>query len=93
MRRDAMRTIAVVLFVLSISTCLLNSSRAQAALVQDCISEAAPSTRISPGAIQLAGAFQMSNAKLADKYLAGKAGGRYGIGGTESVIFKKKKKK
>ena len=61
-------------------------------LVQDCFGEAASTTRILPGAIQLAGAFQMSNAKLADKYLAGKAGGRYGIGGTESVIFKKKKK-
>jgi len=34
-----------------------------------------------------------SPGKLNDKYLAGKAGGRFGIGGSESVIFKKKKKK
>jgi len=38
-----------------------------------------------------AGSFHNSTAKLCDKYLAGKSGGWYGIGGPESKIFKKKK--
>jgi len=46
-----------------------------------------------PDAFQLAGSFQNSTAKLADKYLTGRSGGRYGIGGSESVVFKKKKQK
>ena len=56
----------------------------------------APATTIIlPGVIQLAGSFQNSTAKLADKYLAGLAGGRYGIGGTEprAPYFRKKKPK
>jgi len=39
-----------------------------------------------------AGSFHNSPAKLNDKYLAGKSGGWYGIGGPESKIFKKKTK-
>jgi hypothetical protein len=35
----------------------------------------------TPGSIQLAGSG--SGNKLGDKYLSGRAGGRYGIGGTE----------
>ena len=33
-----------------------------------------------------AGSFQSSNAKLADKSLAGQAGGLYGIGGSEPYV-------
>jgi hypothetical protein len=44
------------------------------------------------GIIQLAGSFHNSTGKLNDKYLAGKSGGWYGIGGPESKIFKKKRK-
>jgi len=43
-------------------------------------------------AIQLAGSFHTSPNKLNDKYLAGKSGGRLGIGGTESIIFRRKEK-
>ena len=42
-------------------------------------------------ASEQAGSFHNSPAKLNDKYLAGKSGGWYGIGGPESKIFKKKK--
>jgi hypothetical protein len=58
-------------------------------------SEAVPVAPITapPGSFRLAGSFQNSTAKLADKYLAGRSGGRLGIGGTESVVFKKKKSK
>jgi len=40
--------------------------------------------------IQLAGSFHSSPNKLNDKYLVGKSGGRYGIGGSETIVFKKK---
>jgi hypothetical protein len=89
-----MRRVAIALSALLIGAGPLGSAGAQATMTPiyppDPTSGA---TKVPPDAIQLAGSFQNSTAKLADKYLAGRSGGRYGIGGTESVIFKKKKKK
>jgi hypothetical protein len=91
MERDAM---TVHLPILLISVGLLSAIDAQAAPTQGRSDAPAPAaTRLPPAMVQLAGSFQNSTAKLADKYLAGRAGGRYGIGGTESVVFKKKKSK
>ena len=89
-----MRAIAISLFTKLIVASLLGSAAAQAATTQGYPADStSAATRMPPDAIQLAGSFQNSTAKLADKYLAGRSGGRYGIGGTESVVFKKKKKK
>jgi hypothetical protein len=85
-----MHAIGLALFALMLGACLLSSAGAQAATSYS----ANPATTTMPsGVIQLAGSYFNSPGKLNDKYLAGKAGGRYGIGGSESVIFKKKKKK
>ena len=54
---------------------IARSAGAQAVPTDD----AAPAAGVPSGIIQLAG----SPNKLGDKYLAGQAGGRYGIGGTE----------
>ena len=89
-----MRAIAIALFTLLIFAGLLGLAAAQAATTQGYPADStSAATRIRPDAIQLAGFFQNSTAKLGDKYLAGRSGGRYGIGGTESVVFKKIKKK
>ena len=89
-----MRRIAIALSALLIGAGLPSSAGARAATTQiyppDPTSAAA---KVPSDPIRLAGSFQNSTAKLADKYLAGRSGGHYGIGGTESVIFKKKKKK
>jgi len=89
-----MRVIPISLSTLLIVAGLLSPAAARAATTQGYPADSTPAaTNMLPAAIQLAGSFQNSTAKLADKYLAGKSGGRYGIGGTESVVFKKKKKK
>lgn len=62
---------------------LLSTAGAQAAATQ--------SDAGDPRIIQVAEANTKSPNKLADKYMSGRSGGRYGIGGTESKIFKKKK--
>ena len=89
-----MRAMAIGLSILLLGAGLLSSAGAQASTTQGYpADQLSAANRIPPDATQLAGSFQGSGAKLADKYLAGMAGGRYGIGGTESIIFKKKKKK
>lgn len=82
-----MRTMAIALSI------LLSAGGAHAATTPGDAGDHAPaSTNPSSGIIRLAGAFSKSPNKLADKYLSGRSGGRYGIGGTDSKIFKKKKK-
>ena len=85
----AMRAIAVALSTLLLGAGLLSSAGAQAATTQGCSRDSLPAaTKIPSGVIQLA-----EGGKLGDRYLAGRAGGRYGIGGTESRKFKKKRSK
>jgi hypothetical protein len=69
-----------------------DSTDTEAALTQDYSSDRTATTEMPAGIIQLAGSFHNSTGKLNDKYLAGKSGGWYGIGGPESKIFKKKRK-
>ena len=89
-----MRAMALALSTLLFGAGLLGSDAAQAATTQGYPADpTSAATRIPSGVIQLAGSYFNSPGKLNDKYLAGKAGGRYGIGGSESVVFKKKKKK
>ena len=64
---------------------VLISTGTEAALTQDYSSDRTATTKMPAGIIQLA------SGRLNDKYLAGKSGGWYGIGGPESKIFKKKK--
>jgi hypothetical protein len=52
---------------------------------------ARPGDAADPRIIQVAESNTKSPNKLADKYMSGRSGGRYGIGGTESKIFKRKK--
>lgn len=88
-----MRTTAVAFSTLLLAAGL-SSAGAPAAMAQGYSGDPVPAASRMPSAvIQLAESNTKSANKLADKYLAGKAGGRYGIGGTESVVFKKKKKK
>jgi len=87
-----MRAIAIAVFTLLLGPGLLSSAGARAAATQgDPVTPMSAATKMPSSVIQLAGSFRNSNAKLGDKYLQGKSGGRYGIGGTESKIFKKKK--
>ncbi len=86
-----MRAIAIALFTLLLGAGPLSPDGAQGATTQGYSSEPVRTvTRMPPGAIQLAGSYQRSSAKSGDKYLAGRAGGRYGVGGSESRIFRKK---
>ena len=71
-----MRAMAIALIT------LLSMADAQAAAAQGDASD--------PRIVQVAESNTRSPNKLADKYLSGRSGGRYGIGGTESKIFKKK---
>jgi|SRR5215470_1267186 len=82
-----MRAIAMVLFAAG----LLTLADAHATTTVGDIANVAPMKQALTGVIRLAGSFHNSPAKLNDKYLAGKSGGWYGIGGPESKIFKKKK--
>jgi hypothetical protein len=89
-RSDAMRTMATALSI------LLSAASAQASTTQGDAGGTAPAAMtLSPKVIQLAGSFNKSPNKLADKYLSGQAGGRYGIGGSEPRVkyFKNKIKK
>ena len=86
-----MRAIAIALFTLLLGAGPLSLDGAKAATTQGHSSDPVRTvTRMPPGAIQLAGSYQRSSAKLGDEYLAGRAGGRYGIGGSESRVFQKK---
>ena len=72
---------------------LLTAGGAQASAAPgDAGDAAAVATTSAPKVIQLAGAFNKSPNKGADKYLAGQAGGRYGIGGTEPKVKYSKNK-
>jgi hypothetical protein len=89
-RSDAMRTMAIALSI------LLSAAIAQASTTERDAGGAAPTAMtLSPKVIQLAGSFTNSPGKLADKYLSGQAGGRYGIGGSEPRVkyFKSRMKK
>lgn len=72
-----MRAMAIALIA------LLSTAGAQAS--------ATPGDETDPRIVQVAESNIKSPNKLADKYLSGRSGGRYGIGGTESKISKKKK--
>ena len=85
-----MRTMAIALSI------LLSAASAQASTTQRAAGGTAPAAMtVSPKFIQLAGAFNKSPNTLADKYLSGQAGGRYGIGGSEPRVkyFKNRMKK
>lgn len=74
-----MRTNAMALSALLLGAGLLSSAGAQAAITHGSSAGPAPTaTGVPPGATKLT-----DGAKAGDKYLSGKAGGRYGIGGTE----------
>lgn len=69
---------AIVLSALLLGTGLLGPPSAQAGLTPGDYAAAQTATADSTaGVIQLA-----AGGKLGDKYMSGKAGGRYGIGGT-----------
>ena len=86
-----MRAVAILLF----SAGLLGFTGAHATTTQGDLASVAPVIAVQSGVLQLAGSFQNSTAKLADKSLGGFAGGFYGIGGSEPQVkyFKNKKKK
>jgi hypothetical protein len=71
-----MRANAITLSILLIGAGLLSSASAQATATQGCSGDPAPAA--TPVGNQVA-----DGAKAGDKYMSGKAGGRYGIGGTE----------
>jgi len=83
-----MRAIVIALSTLLLGAGTLSAASAQATTTQDPVPAA---TTMPSGVIQLAESNQRSAGKLGDKYLDGKAGGRYGIGGEESKIFKRNK--
>jgi hypothetical protein len=87
MRSDAMRTMAIALSI------LLSAGASTAR--GDAGGTAPPIATLPPKVIQLADSNTKSPNKLGDKYLDGKAGGIYGIGGSEPHVkyFKNKKKK
>jgi hypothetical protein len=70
-----MRANAITLSILLIGAGLLSSAGAQATATQRYSGDPAPAATV---ANQVA-----DGAKAGDKYMSGKAGGRYGIGGTE----------
>jgi hypothetical protein len=93
---DAMQARAFALSTLLCAS-LMNSSVADAATVSDGstnLQEIAPTTMPS-GLMQVAESNTRSPNKLADKYMSGLAGGRYGVGGSEPQAkhLKNKKKK
>ncbi len=85
-----MRTIAIALSTLMLVTGVLSFASAPPAAIQGYSGDPVPvATQIRSGVIQLAESNHRSNAKLGDKYMSGRAGGRCGTGGTESKVFKK----
>ena len=83
-----MRANTIALSALLIAAGLLSSNGARAAAVQGYPTHSAPATTEMPSAaIRLA-----AGAKGGDKYMSGRAGGRYGIGGSECRSCRKKKK-
>lgn len=84
-----MRPLAIALSPLLLSVGLLSSAAAQAAPTPGYSSAPIPpATGTLPGgAVQLA-----AGAKGGDKFMSGRAGGRYGIGGAECKTCRKKKK-
>jgi hypothetical protein len=80
-----MRTIAIALFTLLLGAGMLSWAGAQAATMQGDLADPtfAANGTASRG-VQVA-----AGAKSGDKYMTGQAGGRYGIGGSESVAKKK----
>jgi hypothetical protein len=84
-----MRAITIALSALLIAAGLPGSAGAQAAVTQDYSAHSVPAATEMPSVvIRLA-----DGAKGGDKYMSGKAGGRYGIGGSECRSCKKNKKK
>jgi hypothetical protein len=82
-----MRAITIALSALLIAAGLLGSAGARAAATQGYSAHSVPATTEMPSpVIRLA-----DGAKGGDKYMSGKAGGRYGIGGSECRSCKKKK--
>jgi hypothetical protein len=87
-----MRAIPLALSALLLGG-LLSSAEAPAATTPAYPSDQTPSVKAMPtGTLQLAGgkfggAGASPGNKLNDKALVGKAGGRTGVGGTESVMF------
>jgi len=86
-----MRAIAIVFF----STCLLSAAGAYATTTEGGVASIAPAVGAQSGLIQVAESNSKSPNKLGDKYLDGKAGGFYGIGGSEPHVkyFKSRMKK
>ena len=82
-----MRANTFALCALLIAAGLLSSAGARAATTQGYSAHSLlAATEISSAVIRLA-----DGGKGGDKYLSGKAGGRYGIGGSECRSCKKKK--
>ena len=83
-----MRANTISLSALLIAAGLLSSAGARAATTQGYWAHAVPATtNIPSGVIQLA-----AGNKAGEKYMSGRAGGRYGIGGSECRSCRKKKK-
>jgi hypothetical protein len=81
-----MRAIVVALFTLPLGAGLLSPADARAAATHGYSAAAMPAPPPS-GAVRLA-----DGAKGGDKFMSGRAGGRYGIGGPDCKTCKKKKK-
>jgi hypothetical protein len=89
-----MRTIATIFF--SVAASLLTLASAHATATQGDVSNVASAPSAQPEVVlRLAGSFHSSNAKLGDKSLDGRAGGIYGVGGSEPHVryFKSRMKK
>jgi hypothetical protein len=86
-----MRPVALVVF----SAALLGLTGVQAATRSGDIADTTPVTKMQTGVTQVAESNSKSPNKLGDKYLDGKAGGFYGIGGSEPHVkyFKSRMKK
>jgi hypothetical protein len=86
-----MRTLATVFFAAG----LLSPTDAHATTTQSDVATIASPADAQTGLMQLAESNSRSPNKLDDKYLDGKAGGIYGIGGSEPHVkyFKNKMKK
>ena len=82
-----MRANTIALSALLIAAGLPSSAGARSAATQGYSAHSVPAaTKIPSGVIRLA-----DGAKGGDKYMSGKAGGRFGIGGSECRSCRKKK--